>query len=177
MKVYRCVNLEELNNIRLGRIQIKKYGEGSNTFTYQNNEERVHFFLFPEAAEHYKKKKYERNSNSWIIIQCDIPKELLILCYGYGYYESIIPGYYAPLPEFSIPICQYNPCFLVDFCSNIKEEWCIDGAFDKYLASIPRKMLADFETGAFEKGYNERSVLVLNLEEILISSNILEKTK
>jgi len=164
MLVYRCVYKDELDYIKQNRKYITKWGKGSNTFDYEKDVNYIHFFLFAESAENYK--KYSRY-NIPAIIQCDIPYEVLIQFRGCGFYERVIPRYYTPVPEFSIPLDLYKLEYICDISDNIKPEWKRKEDYSEYLTSIPNYYLADYETGAFHKGYSEKSAKELNWQKYM----------
>ncbi len=118
------------------------------------------FFLFAETAELFKKKRILYKN----IIQCNIPYENLKKYLGYGYYETIIPGYYTPMPEFSIPIENFDLSSICDISNGIKEEWKRPDILLLYKSSIPREYLAKYESGSFKNGYDENSVLAFDLD-------------
>jgi len=163
MLVYRCIYKDELKNIKQNKKCIRKYGSGTNTFGYEEGVEYIHFFLFAESACIYAKRK----GGITAIIQCDIPYEILIQFRGCGFYETVIPGYYTPVPEFAIPLEFYNLEYICDFSDYIKPEWARKEDYLEYLDSIPRCYLADYETGGFNKGYNEKSAKDLDWQKYM----------
>lgn len=91
MLVYRCCSREEILFYLDGRKYQKSFKSyGTNTFSYDEEVDYIHFFLYPESASYFGKSV----SNVFGIISCDIPDEILENHFGYGYYSRVVPGKY-----------------------------------------------------------------------------------
>lgn len=166
MKIYRCCGDEELNAYKNGTKWIKEYGQGTNTFNYSANDKCIHFFLFAESMYHYKENVKSRFTKYFI--ECDMPFETLKKYYGYGYYERVIPGYYAPIPEFAIPIEEFDINCISNISSEPKEEWLRPKDWEKYKNNIPKEYLADIYDGEFvNPKFNELSILEVPIEKMI----------
>ena len=76
MKIYRCALEDEVKATREGMVFPKRYGCGSNTFTYAKHTDYKHFFLFAETAQHYKDRQYRNTIRNPQIIQTDISENI-----------------------------------------------------------------------------------------------------
>lgn len=132
---------------------------GTNTFSYDEAIDYIHFFLYPESAEYYA------NSVPTIfgIVTCDIPDELLEDHFGYGYYSRVIPGTYAPVPEFAIPLNDFSLSYIssIDDSDSFQES-VKDHHMQDYLDSLSLNYTASFEGGHFSDGYDMYSVLEMD---------------
>lgn len=172
MKIYRCCGDEELAAYKNSQKILKETGFGTNTFNYGDGK-FIHFFLFAEGMYHYKKHKNSRHTKHFI--ECDIPFEILKKYYGYGWYEGIIPGYYVPLPEFAIPIEEFNPKYISGISDEVVEDWLRNDDWVQYKNNIPKEYLADYLSGSFiTPGYDERSILEVPMENLI--GHMLEET-
>lgn len=166
MKIYRCCGDDELNAYKNGVKYIKDFGSGTNTFNYDNGKGKyIHFFLFAESMYHYK--KYREGRFTKYFIECDIPFEMLKKYYGYGWYEAIIPGYYIPIPEFAIPLDEFDVKFIHNISEEQKKEWLRPDDWIQYKNNIPKEYLAKYISGSFLPGYNELSILEVPMENLL----------
>ncbi len=76
MGIYKGCGDEELESHKKGLKCLKKFGRGTNTFTYNKEKgESIHFFLFVESVYHYSEYRKSRFKDNFI--GCDIPFELL----------------------------------------------------------------------------------------------------
>lgn len=165
MKVYRCCGDDEINAYMNNKKYLKEFGHGTNTFKYDKDNSYIHFFLFAECAEHYKKYSHSRFAKYFI--ECEIPFEILEEYYGYGWYEALIPGYYTPVPEFAIPFTEFDINYISDISDNVKSEWLRAEEWKQYKMNIPKEYLADYETSSFQKGYNEKSILEIPRDDLI----------
>lgn len=165
MKIYRCCGDEEFNSYKNGEKYLKTFGRGTNTFNYSDQNNYIHFLLFAESMFHYS--KHERGRFTKHFIECDIPFETLKKYYGYGWYEAIIPGYYIPVPEFAIPFNEFDINSICDTSDEQKTEWLRSAEWQQYIQNIPEEYVADYETGSFRPGYNERSILEIPVENLI----------
>ena len=162
MKVYRCCREEEYQAYLRGEKYLPFIEDGTNTFRYDGRE-YIHFFLFPEVMELLMRKGFLY----WYCIECEMPFEKIRKYYGYGYYSSLIPGYYAPFPEFAIPLEEFDDSCITDFSEKVKEEWKRPSDFEQYKNNIPQNCMADWELGQFPEGYNQYSILQYPIESLI----------
>lgn len=165
MKIYRCCSDEELEAYKNGKTYFKKIGIGTNTFNYDDQNNYIHFFLFAESMYHYRTFKGGKFTKHFV--ECDISFEILKDYYGYGWYEAIIPGYYIPVPEFAIPCEEFDVNFICDVSDEEKKEWLRPNEWEQYKLNIPKEYLANFETGSFNHGYNEKSILEVPMKDLI----------
>lgn len=165
MKVYRCCGDDELNAYINKQKYLKKFGNGTNTFIYDDDNNYIHFFLFAECAAHYK--KYHDGRFTKHFIECEIPFKVLKNYYGYGWYEAIIAGYYTPVPEFAIPIAEFEVNSISDISDEVKVEWLRSDEWNQYKMNIPKEYLADYETGSFKNGHNKKSILEIPKNDLI----------
>ena len=167
MKVYRCCGDEELAAYQKGEKCIKAFGSGTNTFNYGNEKGKyVHFFLFAESMYHYYEHKKGRYTKHFI--ECDIPFELLKKYYGYGWYEAVIPGFYTPVPEFAIPVEEFDVKSICSISDEMQDAWLRPDDWNKYKNNIPREYLANYFSGCFlTPGYDEFSILEVPMEDLI----------
>lgn len=166
MKVYRCCGDDEIKAYKNGIKFIKSFGDGTNTFTYQKDKKYIHFFLFAESMVHYAKYKGGRSTKNFM--ECDIPFEILEKYYGYGWYESILSGYYFPVPEFAIPIEEFDINFISKVFFEPKSEWLRPEEWNQYVNSVPYEYLAHVFRGGFvTPGFTERSILDIPVERLI----------
>ena len=165
MKIYRCCGDEELEAYKKGPKYLKEFGKGTNTFNYDDKKNYIHFFLFAESMYHYSKFKRGRFTKHFV--EFDIPFEILKKYYGYGWYEAIIPGYYIPVPEFAIPYEEFDVNFICDTSDEEEKEWLRPNEWEQYKLNIPKEYLADYLTGSFNQGYNEKSILEVPIEDLI----------
>lgn len=165
MKVYRCCSDAEIEVYKKGEKHHRRIFDGTNTFTYEKGKEYIHFFLFAETMYNYSENlpllRYEN------FIECDIELEVLKKYFGYGYYEKIIPGYYIPIPEFCIPIDEFDLNCIKNITKKKNLETLRTKEYEEYKSNIPKEYLADYLTGCFKPGKNEKSILEYPIEKLL----------
>lgn len=164
MKVYRCCGDAEIESYKSGKKYASLCGDGSNTFNYENGKNYIHFFLFAESVYHYAKNR--GGVYTKYFVECDIPFEILRKYYGYGWYERIFPGYYFPVPEFAIPLDEFDINYVNEFSTEFKEEWLKSNDWLLYKSKIPEEYLPHVLYG-FSSGFTERSILEIPMEEVI----------
>lgn len=116
----------------------------------------------------YHYSKYRGGRFTKYFIECDIPFEILKKYYGYVWYEAVISGYYTPVPEFAIPLDEFDAKCICNISEEQKKEWLRPDDWIKYKNNVPRKYLADYESGCFlTPGYNELSILEVPMENLI----------
>jgi len=165
MKVYRCCSEDEVNAYKEGKVFKRYLGSGTNTFKYEKDKQYIHFFYFAECMYFYKSNKNDYSTEYYV--EYDIPTEVLKKYLGYGYYERIIPGFYTPVPEFSIPYDEFKVEYVKDIFKEEKLKCLRIFEWKKYLKKLPLEYLADYECGSFQKGYDENSVLNYSFNNVL----------
>ena len=165
MEVYRCCGDRELKLYKEGIVFNKGFGIGDNTFKYQRGVPYIHFFYFAESMYHYKKHRPSEYTKHYV--QYDIPEEVLNNHLGYGYYEAVIPGYYVPVPEFAIPHNEFKMEYIKEVFESELEKYARTNEWEAYKENIPHKYFANYETGAFEVGFNEDSITNVTLDKVL----------
>jgi len=165
MKVYRCCSDLEIEAYKKGEKHHRRIFDGTNTFKYEKDKEYIHLFLFAESMYNYSKKLLFLEYNNFI--ECDIPIEVLKKYFGYGYYERVIPGYYIPLPEFSIPLEEFDLNYITNITKEKQTEILKPNEYEYYKNNIPEEYLVDYMTGCFKPGKNEKSILEIPVEKLL----------
>lgn len=175
MRVYRCIKLQEVINKYKNESSKKIENDNLNTHKYNKNQEYIHFFKYYDFAKYYfelgKDGSYDNKNNNYILFMvANIPNEILEKYKGFGFYslgnEEMI------IPEYAIPINEFNPNFIVDitdkpigFYSRLNEK----NEYEKYLEIVRRlkttkdikNIVPDLEK-LIDLGIDNRSELEIN---------------
>ncbi len=173
MNVYRCCSEEEIKSYKSDIKYISDFSNMNlNTFNYSNDKKYIHFFFYPESCIYFSKLKPD---TPYKIIFCIMPINLLMKNFGYGYYNNIEENKYIPLPEFCIPIDDFNLFSIKSYVSLESIECYFEkDMFNKYLKNLPDKYKAD-ENGNFYDNNDQYSILNMSRSYLFKSYNINNK--
>ncbi len=119
MLVYRYTTEEELKNIIQGNKcllgdyndEITKWSS-HNTHKYKYGHKYLHFFKHKKSIEYLKLFRKNKANKNMFVCSYDIPRSVLRLYKGKGYYDSGTSGY----DFFNIALTEY--------AVDVEEFWC-----------------------------------------------------
>lgn len=128
MKVYRYLPESELNSILNGEtknvgnvfIRRKEFTKRTsvlpNNHKYKNNEQYIHFYKKLQDIEH-RRKELRTSEENYYFCCFDIPRLVLFMAAGKGYYNSLhgYDYYTETVREYAVNIKNFNPNWLTGY--------------------------------------------------------------
>ena len=121
-------------------------------------EDYIHFFVLPESAQAYQSFKYSNKKIKSLIMQCDIPYELLKDNFGFGMYTRLEPeSEYSfvgnrgmlmmildtrvryPFIEVRLNKGQFDNSMISDVSDTVKPEWLNPRIYNRYLKDVVKR--------------------------------------